>query len=1058
MTIGKPESSLGLRAEGPDGMPQVTCANIDQNKVYLSQSAPVQDGKYFTDSDVKIDAVGQIIRAVPISAELGCVPQVQDVTATDWHLTTKPGGSNATLQVIDKFHSKLKADVTGTYIVTFTACPGNGCFVQFPPNPFETIDPIPVTATIEATDTLPFPPQTEPVLPDFTDLCAGPGDSCDNTDFSDLDDKCNDGGGTFDPQWVTAADEFNGPQSYQLVEGVVKQSRVSAKDSITNHSSHDVNLAIDVDPIYRFLVSSVSEFNDPDRLGVEWERDSYPEFYRPTIGDRVSVFGYWIHDCAHDGFYTEIHPAAGIATHRVRPVYIPTSEGLGDNVYAPGIISDVWFSADGGEAINCDWTALHLPSQNAEGDACVPYPNCGDIGANPCLSPIGGRTYTYNVYLPPSPEDILKKAGHDNPPHIDLYIKKDDNIANVDVKKTDDGVTYLEVTVTPSDPYGTFSAHLEAAWKYPSPSNWNLKSYKFRIRDLDVRDDADTSVCVPLAGCNDGDWRLWANIQNTTQEWTKLYDCSGCISDDTVYNYAPDYWQTDGSLERNLGPDLMYYPEQLISFIVTGFEDDGAETGDNLGTLSQLIKQPDSDYFGTGANYCTTDFTTIPLVDIDIWGQGCGHYFVDYTIIPMGPVTATLSGEGQALYDASLVHSSDLHDCFTHKIPIPCLRGDFTSLDFAESYPDGNHPIGPIDIDKFDAFESQEIEEFASTDISLPDLKEEMKHAPGAAIDSFLDALHDRLCHPHPNAVPAGSCPKLDHQDVWSLLSIETVITADEFNQHFGDIPFDRPIEGDMDCDLRVDLPDVLLSLRAAAGLKLHAPCFNQGDPNCDFKHDVKDSLALLIFKAGAAPGGVSIPYPNGTVTCNKVGDAIHLHLLTQGPGTPTPTRTPSPVPSVLPTPTKTPTPTPSAAPTPTPTATPTPTGTPTDVTGPTITNLGANPDGTALNYIFDHFDATYCPNNQTTISANVSDPSGVNGVHLNYYFTGNGAPAGITTVIPTFVNGSYEYTVSVPNYLNNSDPGELRWYWDASDTNNNVTNEFPTYHSAPITDCNPIL
>src|SRR6185436_16093845 len=99
-------------------------------------------------------------------------------------------------------------------------------------------------------------------------------------------------------------------------------------------------------------------------------------------------------------------------------------------------------------------------------------------------------------------------------------------------------------------------------------------------------------------------------------------------SDDTVYNYAPDYWQTDGSPARDLGPDLMYYPEQLISFIVTGFEDDGAETGDNLGTLSQLIKQPDSDYFGTGANYCSDDFTTIPLVDIDIWGQGCGHYFV----------------------------------------------------------------------------------------------------------------------------------------------------------------------------------------------------------------------------------------------------------------------------------------------------------------------------------------------------------------------------------------------------------------------------------------------
>jgi hypothetical protein len=1062
VVAGTPHDSLGLRSEGPDGLPPITCANIDQNKVYLSQSAPVQDGKYFTDSDVKIDAVGQIIRAVPVSAQFGCVPQAQDVQTTDWHLTSKPGGSNATVTVIDKFHAKLKPDVTGTYVVTFTACP-NSCFMQFPPNPGETIPATPVTATIEATDTLPFPPQTEPVLPDFTDLCAGPNDPCTNTDFGNLDDKCNGGGGTFDPQWVTVADQFNGPESYQLVEGEVKQSRVSAKDSITNHGSHDVNVAIEVDPIYRFLISSVSEFGDPDRLGVEWERDSYPEFYRPTIGDRVSVFGYWIHDCAHDGFYTEIHPAAGIATHRARPVLIPPSEGLGDNVYSPGVISDVWFSANGGEAINCDWTALHLPEQNASGDACVPYPNCGDAGAQSCLSPIGGRSYTYNVYLPPSPEDILRKAGHNNPPQIGLYIKKSDSIANVAVKKTDDGVTYLEVTVTPQGPFGTFQGHLEAAWKYPSPSNWNLKSYKFRIRDLDVRDDADTSVCVPFGGCNDGDWRLWANLQNTTQEWTKLYDCSGCISDDTVYDYKPDYWQTDGSPAQNLGPDLMYYPEQLISFIVTGFEDDGAETGDNLGTLSQLIKQPDSDYFGVGANYCSDDFTTIPLVDIDIWGMGCGHYFVDYTIIPMGPVPATLSAEGQALYDASLVHSSDLHDCFTHKIPIPCLRGDFTSLDFAESFPDGNHPVGPVDLGKFDAFESQEEEEFTFTEIPLPDLKDKFAHEPVERVDSLLQNIRLHFCSfasptPSPTRTPSPTPPFSpiatphticigDRAPDLTLLALEAVVPPQKFQEHFGDLPFVRPIFGDMDCDQKVDLPDVLISLAAAARLKMRAPCFNMGDTNCDRSYDVRDSLALMKYKAGfTGPAGVPIPYPNAaSATCNKVGEGVHLHLLTLGP-TATPTRTPSPTPTFIATFTPTPTATPTVAPTGIPTPTP-------DVTGPTITNNTDFPDP-----ISDG--PPGCNRSQqTTVSANISDPSGLANVVLHYRFTENNSSTQWQSGTPMFNNGTgkWEFSINPPD-LNSSGQGTIDWYFEATDNASNTSvspsNAPASYYSTTVLYC----
>ena len=49
------------------------------------------DGKYFTGSDVNIDAVAQVTRAVPLGPDQGCGVQVQDVNDTQWQLTTMEG-------------------------------------------------------------------------------------------------------------------------------------------------------------------------------------------------------------------------------------------------------------------------------------------------------------------------------------------------------------------------------------------------------------------------------------------------------------------------------------------------------------------------------------------------------------------------------------------------------------------------------------------------------------------------------------------------------------------------------------------------------------------------------------------------------------------------------------------------------------------------------------------------------------------------------------------------------------------------------------------------------
>jgi hypothetical protein len=81
------------------------------------------------------------------------------------------------------------------------------------------------------------------------------------------------------------------------------------------------------DSPYRRLVATRIEWGGgfSNALGVEWEINSYPEFFWPTPGDRVSVWGYWIHDCGHEG-YTEIHPPVGAAVHRTSPVRIPADK------------------------------------------------------------------------------------------------------------------------------------------------------------------------------------------------------------------------------------------------------------------------------------------------------------------------------------------------------------------------------------------------------------------------------------------------------------------------------------------------------------------------------------------------------------------------------------------------------------------------------------------------------------------------------------------------------------------------------------------------------------
>lgn len=1026
----------------------MVCSGFDHQDVYLSKSPPVSANTYFTGSPVNIQAVAQVFASAPEGISGACAHHFDDLDAPPpfWELA-KPPGSNASLTKDGNFKAAFTPDIAGDYVLTFTACP-TLCTVVFPGIQAFELGPIPVQVTVKAASTLHFPPQTQPVLPDFSFTCGTPAHApCVPSFFSeeDRDYKCDGGGGVIDPQWVTVKAGQQDVFDYVLAEGQVGQSRVSRKDAPWNHYSQDHQFFIDLDEPYRYLVSSAPEDSAaPNRIQSEWEIASYPESFRPTIGDRVSVFGYWVHDCGHDPFYTEVHPPVGIATHRVRPVLIPESAGLGQNVYAPGVVSDVYFNRQGGELTdNCSDTGLHLPGAGQDNshlsNFCVPDP----YGLNPIRRP-----YEYNIYLPPNPHDVLKAAGFANPPEVGLYLDPQFGPGiqpKIDIIEPGQGNftakgTYLHVTIDLTTFTGdVYSGRIVAAWKYPAPDNWGLKEYQVRLNSLNVEDDGD------FIGV--GEWNLWMNLPNTEQEWTKVIN--GDV-DEGTYTFGGKRFETESTVPgRNLGPDVMLFPEQMMRLVLAGYEDDGIETSDDAGFVGHVSVQSDVTVDIHAPNYCHDSSPEIGFAGFTIAGSTCTYYTANMQIIPVGPVTAALTSIGQDLYDASVVHAGDLGMCLK-TLAIACF--DKTPpLDFEDWHPNTVHPVNPSLLGIAEGFEEQELEEFSFTDISPEDLKHEFAVLSEDVVDAVLTEWRNEFEVSFLNDHPA-----------WEMLVLEAALPPGKFDQYFGEVDFIRPVFGDTDCDLTVGAKDALMDLRLTAHFVSGAPCFNVSDANCDGAHDALDALAKLRYAAHLS----GLPQAAGAIDCPDIGTEIHLTIdLPPTTPTPTPSHTPTPTPtatpgpSVTPTPTPTATPGPSATPTPTPTATPTPTPTP-DVTAPVFTNQSAS-----TNEVYDAGPGSPpCTPLTVTYSVAIDDPSGLmpGGVKFQWYFDDtHGGPQVYAPSVPapTFngVSGKWEVTIDPPDYtVVPPFAGGIHYYWEATDTHGNTSTTDPT--STTVWDCDAII
>lgn len=378
---------------------------------------------------------------------------------------------------------------------------------------------------------------------------------------------------------------------------------------------HDVGVVVSPDPRYYNLLSTKPEFeSNPHLLGCETQGDKVPERFRPVEGDRVSLFGFWILDSGHEPFYTEIHPVVGWAVHRNRPVRIPDNATFtfdlggpnavistaGDNLYVPGIITDLWFNSDSGGATDGDDSSLAQPAQPAP----PPLPPICIGDDNITASPIR-REYDFNIYLPKNPSQVFAEVGMTRP-RAPLYL----NISNphasagpnptiTRANETVNGVTYEYLRVhldLRGLPASTYSRRIEAAWVYPKPDNWGLTQNRVMLHRLDVFDDLDSKARWPGS---DGDWITWIMLPSADQSWTRILD--GFNNTHGTMNFNPP-WHTGSSdplfrrpplsidEQHRLGPDIFSF-SPYINFWMGGYEADEGYDG-NPGRISGFVFNP----------------------------------------------------------------------------------------------------------------------------------------------------------------------------------------------------------------------------------------------------------------------------------------------------------------------------------------------------------------------------------------------------------------------------------------------------------------------------------
>jgi len=605
-------SALAQIPNKNDGDTNANCRVSSGVETGLKTSGPYVPGAVIT---IRPDPL-QMSADTPVSGfPRVCKSTVADVPQGNWFWQIIERPANSTSQLTGGGNAvNLLLDRPGVYKIRFVAC-AFGCEISVPNYGKVPIEKGSAEIVVRAFAIL--PPDKYPVVPVYNPLDPTTEDFK-PTDRSAITTYCQTGEDLFRPTWYTVL-PWSGANDYKLLDGKVVSSVVSSSDSFLNHHSNDWDMGVEPHPRSRWLMGP-----GQNEIGVEWERQYFPERVRPTEGDWISAIGYWIYDCDHEK-KTEIHPPVLLATQRARAIKLPESAGAGSDIYVPGIVTDIWVNARAGDITGaCARTGLHDAASNPILDRCLP--DSGENSPNPIK-----RVYNFNIYLPRSPKAVMAAIGQ-TAPSVPLSLEGCNDAGKpVCEIATAGGVTYLKVTIDLTNHQGeTWEGRITAGWAHAAPDNWEAKSWDVRVTSLDVNDDGDT--------WSDGDWRFWINTNNGDSEWTKIFDCDGCVHGKETFDNIP--WSTN-TTDNRLGPSIVLFPNQHIRLATRGFESERFD--DSIASLSLSLNQWEVTNGSAVAN------------------NGTGKYTMYYQVLP-GPELkpAQLSPAALTRYKAYLLNDNGL--------------------------------------------------------------------------------------------------------------------------------------------------------------------------------------------------------------------------------------------------------------------------------------------------------------------------------------------------------------------------------------------------------------
>lgn len=595
-----------------------------------------------------------------------------------WSLETPPG-STSRLENTTSLRVSFTPDRIGRYVVRLIACP-NTCKTRLltgrtntnkPIHELVEIGPAEQVLNIDVAAEAQMPPLYLPASLPSTRPATTP------EHYPDPRSHC---GGSINigignsPQWFTTKTWTTPTPPYELAEGRVYHTLVARKDHPASHHSQDVNALVELDPPYRrLLVDDTPE--DKGRLlpfgglEIEWERNQFPESFRPVQGDRISALGFHVIDCGHEK-YTEIHPAIAVAVHRPRPVVLPArvrfqdtdpqTQPTGTNVVVPGIVTDVWANLNGGQALDCENAAVHQP-------VFTTLPNGTKIHATCVKQPTtAGLNFDFTIFLPINPADRLKEIGltlsvrpglfleiQNHPEAAAQGARSDVTVREIE-RRTEGPAPFVKVRVALSQMSAgqKFAKRIVAAWVYPDHAlrNFGLRALQLKLNELVVRNDGDPF----LKG--DGDWRFWAVVPSLTRPWTRLIDCEGCVEEKSYAHTSGIFKAGAFDSTGALIGEVLLFDRQFGSFQLTGYESD-LLTSDDTGNVLDLINSAPASR--TTLSKCN-DQTVGGLDDVDPSTSGCAAYTVKYQLLPgRTPVAQTLSPEMTRFAQRLLVRATD---------------------------------------------------------------------------------------------------------------------------------------------------------------------------------------------------------------------------------------------------------------------------------------------------------------------------------------------------------------------------------------------------------------